>query len=211
MKKNLDLTGKKFGMLTCVCIGEKDKSGKTQWNVFCECGAKKLVRLNDLRSNKVTSCGCKRIALSKKHGLHSHELYMTWYGMIERCRNSNHVGFLRYGGSGIDVCERWAESINNFIDDMGERPSKLHTLDRIDNTKGYSKENCRWATKKEQSRNRKDNVYVVYNGINILLKDLSELKNINYQVLHRRLFISGWDIEKSINEIVKTKNKETYA
>lgn len=97
-----------------------------------------------------------------KHGLKQHPVYQVWKGMRKRCNNPNEPGWKNYGGRGITICERW-ESAANFIADMGERPKGM-TLERIDNTLGYSPENCKWATMKEQSLNKRNNRNLTFDG-----------------------------------------------
>lgn len=90
---------------------------------------------------------------NRKHGGRGMREYNAWQAMIQRCRNANHQAFKNYGGRGILVCDRWQRSFENFIADVGPRPSASHSLDRIDNERGYEPSNCRWATKSEQSKN----------------------------------------------------------
>lgn len=101
-----------------------------------------------------------------------HPLYQVWQGMLGRCRNPYYAQWDDYGGRGITVCDRWAQSFQAFVDDMGPRPEG-HTLDRRDNDLGYSKENCRWSTRKEQQRNRRNAVYVEIEGQPYRLMDLA--------------------------------------
>lgn len=113
----------------------------------------------------------------------------TWNSyskMKQRCTNKNHDAYLRYGGRGITVCQRWLDSFENFVDDMGVRPNGM-TLDRIDNTKGYYKENCRWATVKQQCRNRTNNLMVCMCGEEVTLAEASERSGINSQTIRGRL------------------------
>lgn len=144
-----NISGKKFGLLTAekfVCIRNKH----TYWICRCACGNTKEVRANDLKSGNSQSCGCVKY----KHGKTRTTEYHSWNLMKDRCFNTNCPAFNRYGGRGITVCERWRDSFENFLADMGPRPSPKHSVDRINNDEGYSPDNCRWATDTEQVRNR---------------------------------------------------------
>lgn len=122
----------------------------------CFCGNEFKTRVDAVKNKNTTSCGCHHIKMLKqkntKHGFHSHRLYLTWYMMIDRCTNKQHIHYKDYGERGIKVCERWL-NVANFIEDMYPNFIEGMTLDRVNNDLGYSKENCRWATKKVQSRN----------------------------------------------------------
>ena len=127
-----------------------------------------------------------------------HSLYPTWRGMLARCENPNHDSFERYGGRGIKVCERWASSFENFLADMGEKPSKS-SIDRIDVDGHYTPENCRWVTKKEQMRNTRANRYITVNGVTKLLVEWSEQTGLSQQVIKRRIDTYKWTPEEAIN------------
>ena len=98
------------------------------------------------------------------HGKTNHPLYQTWVSMRKRCRWTGHHAYHNYGGRGIEVCTRWDESFTAFLEDMGEKPSPSHSLDRIDNSGNYSPENCKWVTWKEQQNNRRDNIALEIDG-----------------------------------------------
>lgn len=159
MSKPLDLTGQRFGKLVVVSRSES-KNGKSLWECRCDCGRISLVVGNKLTSGTTKSCRCLRVESPMKHGGSRSPEYQVWCGIIQRCTNPNAPEYFRYGARGITICERWRESFENFLMDMGPRTSSRHTIERSDNDKGYSKDNCRWATQSEQNRNtriRKDN------------------------------------------------------
>jgi hypothetical protein len=112
--------------------------------------------------------------------------YWVWANMIQRCFNIRNPRYHRYGGRGITVCARWRE-YENFIADMGIRPSNQHSLDREENDKGYCPENCRWATKHEQARNRVDNILITHNGQTKTVMEWLEVLNLNYYTYKSRL------------------------
>lgn len=134
----------------------------------------------------------------------NHPLYIIYRGIIARCYWPNAGHYKDYGGRGIKMCDRWLNSFHAFAEDMGERPSKSHSIDRIDNDKGYSPENCRWATKKEQLRNTRKNRRLTYNGETKTMKEWSEITGIKYPTFKLRVK-QGWDIHRIMNEPVDTK------
>ena len=120
----------------------------------------------------------------KKFG--RHELYKVWDSMKQRCYNQNNPGYKNYGGRGIKVCDEWLNDFKRFAEDMGPKPTKNHSLDRIDNNKGYYKENCRWGTKRQQGNNRRTNILITYQGKTQNLTEWSKELGIPYHTLSNR-------------------------
>ena len=210
--KLLDLTGQRFGRLTVIERAQsKDKN--TAWRCKCDCGNYKIVSGPNLRAGKSRSCGCgvieSVITRSKTHGESNRtRLYRIWKGMKDRCRRKSHINYERYGGRGITVCPEWEHSYEKFRDwalSHGYRDNL--TIDRIDNDKGYSPDNCRWATYSEQSTNKSNNHIIAYHGESKPLTRWAREAGISYATLQRRLK-RGWDIESAlITPAYKEKSK----
>ncbi len=190
--KKINLSGKRFGRLLVVGFSHRDKGGRAHWAVRCVCGGQKVVEGNRLKTSTTRSCGC----IKEKHGKTGTPTFVSWTTMKQRCYNKNTKAYKHYGGRGIAVCDRWLESFNHFLLDMGERPKGL-TLERINNGKGYSKENCKWATYEDQNNNRRDNILIDYNGISLTLPQWSKKLGINKSTLYNRLNVYCWPIQKA--------------
>ncbi len=135
------------------------------------------------------------------HGRSYDPIYYTWQSMVSRCTVKNSISYKNYGGRGVTVCKRWMK-FENFLEDIGERPEGK-SLDRIDNNKGYSKENCRWATAKEQARNKRNTNFFQYEGEFMSLPDIADIIGMKISTLRDRLIEKNMDIETATRKPLK--------
>lgn len=200
--------GQKFNMFTAICDVGRNKHGHPMWKCICECGNVRICSVQGIQSGKHKSCGCNRMknmsASIRTHGLSSSPEYYVWVAMKNRCLNHRCSAFKNYGGRGVSVCERWLR-FEEFYEDMGARPSNLYSLERIDNNKGYSKENCKWAQEHIQARNKRTNVWYEYNGIKHIQMDWATILRID-QAQISRLLKSGTPFEEVAAFYIKKHN-----
>lgn len=172
--KRIDLTGMRIGRLLVIREKkERNKNGHIMYECLCSCGNKKNILGSSLRRS-TKSCGCLQKEKASKHSMEGTRTYKAWISMKSRCVNYNNKRYKDYGGRGITVCEKWMNDFNSFFLDMGEAPEGC-SIDRIDNNMGYSAENCRWATPKEQANNRRSNVKVIIDGELITVEEYSKI------------------------------------
>lgn len=195
MSVKKDKSGQVFGQWTVL----KRHVG-TMWKCRCTCGTIKSVSGTSLKLGKSKSCGCTQYDVHIKHGMEGTPTYNTWGHMLTRCRNPKHKQYAQYGGRGIKVCREW-HSFESFFRDMGEKPEGL-SLDRINNDDGYYKENCRWATLRQQVGNQQRSLRFEWNGKVQTLSDLAHEHNIPRQRVAQRLE-AGWSLEKALTTPVK--------
>lgn len=202
-----NLIGKEFERWKVLSFSHRNKKLDKYWLCECKCGTIKPVKQASLVSGNSISCGCyqKEMAAELKftHGLSRSHEYTCWCCMKQRCYNENHVEYEYYGKNGIIVCDRWINSFENFYEDMGAAPSEKHTIHRkgMGNT-NYEPKNCVWATPKEQSRAKIDNINITYNNKTQCLMDWSIELGIKYVTLRSRIMVYGWSIEKAFAEKV---------
>lgn len=205
-----DIVGRRYGRLVVVALA-RTSNYKAWWECRCDCGASKVVNGVHVKAGKIRSCGClqresaRERALGKQRNLqHGHALgrkrtpeFAVWLGMRWRCAPTAPDATRRlYFGRGIRVCERW-QAFENFLADMGERPSPTHSIDRIDNSKGYEPGNCRWATPLEQSRNSRRPRDLTIRGATKSRSEWAEIAGVPKNTIHNRLH-RGWPAEEAV-------------
>ena len=185
MPAKIDVIGQRFGRLVALS-DDAPARGRRRVLCICDCGVRKTVDPRDLRRGHATSCGCaqkERVGeicrARSTHGMTKTVEHDTWQKMLGRCRNRNNPKFKDYGGRGITVCDRWLQ-FEAFLSDMGLRPTGA-TLDRIDVNGNYEPDNCRWATKIEQARNKRKHRFVELGGRHMPLSEACEIAGINYR------------------------------
>ena len=205
-----NLIGIKFGRLLVHSRQGVASNGGAKWLCICECGSSTITTSTSLTSGRTKSCGClqRDINISRltKHGQcttnKKHPLYATWNSMRSRCNNKNSGSYHKYGGRGIKICPEW-EDFETFVLDMGNRPNWF-SIDRIDNDKGYSKDNCRWADIKTQANNTRHNRLILYKGVEYTISELATKYGFESSTLRHRLN-KGYDVslcvETPINKL----------
>ena len=190
--RGIDITGKKFGMLTVLRRLKEKVKGHTVWECLCDCGNKTIVPAYRLTSGNTKSCGClHKLTLLERNTTHNmsyERLYIIWAGMNKRCKNPNCASYVRYGARGICVCDEWTSFepfrdwafANGYAEDL--------SIDRIDNNGNYCPENCRWVDKKTQCRNKGNNKLITFNGVTKPLSSWAEDLGMSIQTLASRLY-----------------------
>jgi len=189
-----------------------------RWNCACSCGGSVAVVHGSLNSGNTSSCGCLRDERQRKAALkHGHTVgrrmspeYLALVHAIQRCHNESDPGYRNYGARGISVCDEWRKSPKKFLEHIGRKPSESHSLDRIDNDKGYCPGNVRWATKKDQTRNRRKSSFVVFRGRRKHIIDWARKWNVNPRTVRVRLW-RGWTIEQALTLAPRRGRKPNVA
>ena len=192
-----NLTGARFGNWVVIKHAPASKDGKTRWQCRCNCGRESVVRAASLLAGRSTQCkSCSGSTNRLVHGKSQSPEYAAWRSIHARCENTNNIGYGNYGGRGLTVCERW-QSFDAFYKDMGPRPGTGFSVERIDNTRGYSPTNCMWATQKQQHRNKRTNRRITFQGKTQCLQDWAAETGLSRQCISHRLK-RGWTIESAL-------------
>jgi hypothetical protein len=209
-----NVQGVRFGRL--IAINEVDpqwfiynggKYKRTRWLCKCDCGQSIYVTLVSLRSGNTKSCGCiQKDGTLKKNYVHgeSHKEtkeYRTWNKIKGRCYCKTDLKYHDYGGRGISVCDRWINSYDNFLSDMGRCPRDKYSIERINNNGNYEPSNCKWATRKEQAQNKRTTIYLEMDGITLTMKAWCEKLGLRYDQVRRQTQI----YKKTLKEIMDKK------
>lgn len=203
--------GDTVGKLLILNVLDNYAGNRDYYYCLCECGEFKHIMAKDVHRGNTRSCGClqreRARTCNTKHGMRKSKIYGIWNAMKNRCSNKNCPAYMNYGGRGIEVCGRWLK-FENFLADMGERPEGK-TLDRIDNDKGYSPGNCKWSTRTEQARNKRNNHIIAICDISKSLAEWLVIYELSSGAFWRRKY-KGWSDEDALRTL-KRKKKGVYS
>lgn len=199
--RRLNQPGDKYNMLTLVALHRRARGGNI-WLVRCECGNERTICVRDIVNGHTKSCGCKTAAMKaekkRTHGMTYTREYRVWSHMIGRCHNPTDHKFPQYGAQGISVCPRWRDRFEAFFADMGHCPAGM-SIDRVDNDRGYEPGNCRWATAKVQSQNRRYLKKVVLFGRETLVVEAERALGLGRWGIRQRAAKNGETIQQATN------------
>lgn len=204
--------GKKYNHLTALYYNGVSDKGFQTWVCECDCADKTrvVVKAADLSGNHRKSCGCmKGKGYNTRHNMSKTRIYNIYHKMISRCHNPNEKEYKNYGARGITVCEQWRNDFNSFVEWSMDNGYKSDlSIDRVDNEKGYSPDNCRWATFKQQENNRRNNHFLTFRNERHTLSEWGDITGIGQDNIYARLKL-GWSVERTLTE--KVKRRKEYA
>mgnify|MGYP007003809897 CR=1 FL=1 len=203
MGKRQNLIGEKFGRLEVISEAGRSKQGRRLWKCKCTCGNETILNTNVLISGTTKSCGCLRNEVARErmttHGISNSRLFSIWSAMKKRCYNKNFFQYNHYGGRGITICPEWLHNFQAFYDwAMANGYRDDLTIERKNNDKGYSPDNCRWATNKEQQNNKRTNRILTLNGETHTVSEWGEITGLNRRLIEDRITRLGWSDEKAL-------------
>lgn len=194
------VSGDRFGRLTAISHVSTSRSG-SKWLFSCDCGAEKEIRVSNVKNGHTSSCGCLHRERSKdantSHNMSRTKIYKVWASMVSRCSNPDDHAFEHYGARGINVCDQWKASFARFLEDMGQRPTDGHSIERVNNDLGYGPGNCVWIKQERQAQNTRKVRRFSFRGSVMTLRQISEHYGMPLASLNRRLE-AGWTIERAV-------------
>lgn len=203
--------GDKFNRLTVLSFSGRNRKSMLIWKCKCDCGNETLALGSHLITGRKKSCGClgreATRARSLTHGMRNTITYASWKAMKRRCEAPADIAFVKYGGAGIVICERW-HSFENFFSDMGERPSKDFQIERVDNLGNYEPGNCIWATRTTQARNRRSNRMLTHDGKTMCIADWADFLGWSQGQINNRLH-AGWSDEQALTQPIRPRRKSS--
>lgn len=202
------LSGETYGRLTIIHDVRRINPRRRLVLVSCQCGSKKVIGVGDIVSGATISCGCLNQENRKEivHGGTGSTEYRSWAGMKNRCLNPLGQDYHLYGGRGITVSAEWKADYRTFLKDMGRKPTKRHSLDRIDNFGPYCKENCRWATPKQQRDNSRSVRFITIGAVSLPLRDWARISNVSESSIRIRL-ARGWNPSDAIKKLTAVESR----
>lgn len=206
-KPFIDRTGLKYGYLTALeYLGKPSSASKTKWRCKCDCGNITDVTTSNLGTGHTLSCGCLTIKKAKERRIYPKKYtkeYQTWRGIKQRGLNPR--GKNKEWYADISICQEWVDSFDTFLKDMGTKPTSRHTIERIDNKKGYEPSNCAWVLPKTQANNRSTNRLITFNGTTQTLQQWSDQTGIAYSTIAARIDRYNWSIDDALTVAVGNK------
>jgi hypothetical protein len=210
-REQLNLAGQRFGLLVVIAVAPLGNRGHFRSTCRCDCGNEVVIRDAALRCGGSTSCGCRSTKLlikrNRTHGRTGTAEHRVWMAIKNRCYRPRHNQFHNYGGRGIKMCPRWLNSFESFLEDMGARPSPKHSIERINNSGDYEPANCYWATWKQQSRNKRSNHWITFQGETLTLIEWAEKIGTSSSILSSRINTCKWPIERALTEPIGLNSK----
>jgi hypothetical protein len=202
------MVGKRFGRLTVIKINGRSRYGQNKWLCKCDCGNEKTIEGASLRRGVTVSCGCYQREIAKlantTHGYSHKPEHNIWAAMITRCYNKNYIGAKNYSGRGITVCDSWLNSFENFLKDMGNRPTRYHSIERVNNDGNYEPVNCKWEVREVQDRNKRSNRFIEMDGVKMCIQDWLNKYNKTQGCIKTRIKM-GMSLEDALKTPVGIK------